>query len=372
MNKKMMAVVMAAAVAFGACKAVWAQENNPVKTRDLLHSNGRIVYQEGKDSVILESQDLYRIADRLDLFKLSVSNQLSSMGTYLTKGDGAAMQTSDTLRVTHQNPEEHNKVDPLAVDFNTLLEGVAASQSIPVNPEEYGYVVGSTLYRTKEGVLTIAGDEAGCEAVTIVPATAQNLSAGTAAWVDGHLLLGTGEDNKNYYEMGYGQTGETITNIVNILYSGVNETKAYGITGKNGSSLSVSIDSKEDAGPNEIRTESERIPVWDLEGEQKRLLTKLQFHVSSEIGGAREGDNATVGYASISYVVYDQNGEAIGSGYGDATKPIVIDAMSLPITTQYIYVEAVGSVCVRKSGHGSGHGKAYIDFHDMQATYLIN
>lgn len=372
MNKKFMALVVASAAAFGTCMAVAADEKAPVISRDMLHSSGRIVYEEGDKRVELDTQDLYRIADRLDLFKSAVSNQLSSMGTYLTRGEGTALQTDNTLKVSHINPAEEDSVDPLTVDFDALLEGVAASQSVPSDPVAYGYETGITLYRTVKGSLTTTGDEEGCEAVTIQPARAENLSAGAAAWVDGHLLLGTGTDNQKYYEQGHGQTSETITNIISLLYSGVNETRQYAVTGKDGGSLSVSIDSKEDAGPYSIKVISEQIPVWNLEEEEKRLLTKMQFQIDSETGGGRDDDGATVGTASVSYVVYDQNGQAIGSGSGYASEPLMIDAMALPITTQYIYVEAVGSVSVYKSGHGHDHGTAYINFHNLQATYLIN
>lgn len=372
MNKKMMAVVMAATLVFGACTAVYAGEKDPTATRDLLRSDGRIVYQEGENSVVLDSQDLYRLADRLDQFKTAVSRQLASMGTYLTRGDGIAIHSDDTLRVTHVSPAEEHRVDPLTVDFSALLEGVAASQSIPADSAAYGYDAGTALYRTKEGALTTAGDEAGAEVIVIRPATAENLSAGTAAWVDGHLLLGSGADNQNYYEEGHGKTNDMIVNIISLLYSGVNETKVYALTGRDGDSMSVSVDSKEDAGPYKIKIKSELIQVWNLEGEEKRLLTKLRFHVSADTAGVRDGDNSISGSAYISYVVYDQDGAAIGSGKGKAKEPLVIEAMALPITTQYIYVEAVGEVYVVKNGHECGHGSASIDFHDMQATYLIN
>lgn len=369
----MLAAVMAAAMVFGACRAVMAEENPQAATRQLLQSNGRIVYQEGENKVILDSQDLCRIADRMDLFKAGISRQLASMGTYLTTGEGMPMQTNGTLKVTHVNPPAEHSVDPLTTDFNALLEGVAASQSVPVDPAAYGYEAGTTLYQTKEGVLTTVEDEAACAAVEIKPAVAENLSAGTAAWVDGHLLLGTGVDNQGYFEKGHGQTSETIVNIISLLYSGINETAPYSISGKDGSSVSVSIESKETTEPKTIAVRSELIPVWNLEGEQKRLLTKIKLDVDAACDGARaDKHNATDGDGSISYVIYDEDGQAIGSGSGRSTTEFVIDAMALPITTQHIYVEAAGSVRVYKWGHGSGSGTAHITFQGIQATYLIN
>lgn len=373
MNKKMLAAVMAAAMVFGACRAVMAEENPQTPTRQLLQSNGRIVYQEGENKVILDSQDLCRIADRMDLFKAGISRQLASMGTYLTTGEGIPMQTNGTLKVTHINPPAEHSVDPLTTDFNALLEGVAASQSVPVDPAAYGYEAGTTLYQTKEGVLTTVEDEAACAAVEIKPAAAENLSAGTAAWVDGHLLLGTGTDNQSYFEKGHGQTSETIVNIISLLYSGVNQTAPYTVSGKDGSGVSVSIKSKQSTESLSIAVRSELIPVWNLEGAEKRLLTKVKLDVDAATDGERaDSENATSGHGSISYVVYDENGQAIGSGSDRSAAEFVIDAMALPITTQHIYVEASGSVWVHKSGHGSGSGSAHITFNGVQATYLIN
>lgn len=42
----------------------------------------------------------------------------------------------------------------------------------------------------------------GTEKINVASATADNLSAGTAAWVNGSLILGTGSDNKSYYNKG--------------------------------------------------------------------------------------------------------------------------------------------------------------------------
>lgn len=376
MNRKLMALVAASGLIFGVCMAVSAEEKKPGATREQLHSAGAIVYREGEEKVVVDSQDLYQIADRLDLFKTSVAGQLAVMSTYLTAGEGTPLQSDTDVKVTHVSPSEENRVDPLAVGFDTLLEGVAASQSIPADTAAYGYEPGVSLYRTAQGALTFAGEE-GAEEIRIVPATAESLSAGTAAWVDGQLLLGNGGSNREYYEKGQGQVGDTISSLISVIYSGRNETRGYAVSGRDGSGLQVSIDSKESAGPNTARIRSELIPVWNLEGEKKELLTNIGFQVSSDTHGARRDDDSTIGYADIRCTVYDQNGQAIGSGYAHSSinggvEPLVIDAMTMPISTQYIYIEADGNVSVVKEGHGSGHGTASIEFHGLQATYLIN
>lgn len=43
----------------------------------------------------------------------------------------------------------------------------------------------------------------------VTAASEENLSAGTAAWVNGTLLLGTGGDNQSYYENGYKEGKKT-------------------------------------------------------------------------------------------------------------------------------------------------------------------
>ena len=52
----------------------------------------------------------------------------------------------------------------------------------------------------------------------LVAATADNLSLGTAAWVDGEYIVGNGADNKSYYAKGYTDGYEKTMENVNIRY----------------------------------------------------------------------------------------------------------------------------------------------------------
>ncbi len=171
-----------------------------VTTASQLKSNGAIVYQNETDSVVIDSNDLYILADAFDSFKTAVYSQMAAMNTYLTMEDeGIDLTTSNDIHVVHATPSDI--VDPLSVNFDTLIEGLAASQSIPHTPSEYGYAEGTSLYKTAEGLLTTeASDET--EMIEIEGAIADNLSAGSSAWVDGKLILGTGVDNKAFYEQG--------------------------------------------------------------------------------------------------------------------------------------------------------------------------
>lgn len=193
MRKKVLTGIMILAMTMSICMAAVAAEN-PSATKNSLHSSGSIHYSQGEDSVIIDSADLYTLADQLDLFKVRVAEQLEDMDTYLTKaGGGVPLTSADGVCVVHNCPADGNMADPLSLDFAAVLEGVAASQSIPTDPESYGMSSSASLYKTWDGRLTTIASE-GVEDVSIQAATADNLSAGAAAWVNGRLLLGTGAD----------------------------------------------------------------------------------------------------------------------------------------------------------------------------------
>lgn len=170
MRKKWFSVVMLLVLTFGICGITLAADTRADATVEGFKSHGRITYQNGNNEVVIDSNDFYVLSDRLDLFKSGVADQLNVMNTYFTTGEGIPLTTDAEIRVTHTRPSDEELVDPSGADFNTLLEGIAASQSIPPD---------------------------------LAAASADNLSSGTAAWVNGELRLGTGEDNRSFYERGY-------------------------------------------------------------------------------------------------------------------------------------------------------------------------
>lgn len=198
MRKMILSIILILTVVFGTCGAALAAENQDEAAAEGLQSRGKITYQNGKDAVVIDSQDFYKLEERIDLFKQGVADQLNVMHTYFTTGDGASLKTDADVRIAHTEPSADTAVDPVSIDFGTLLEGVAASQFVPSDVTAYDYPAGTVLYINAEGVLTADGSEKGAEKTDITAATENNLSAGTAAWVDGHLILGTGEDNKSY------------------------------------------------------------------------------------------------------------------------------------------------------------------------------
>lgn len=190
--------------------------DNPNATRNCLSSKGVICYQQGQETVVIDSEDLYALADRLDLFKTGVVEQLGAMHTYLSKdSSGIPLAGDDSVYVVHQKPAVQNTLDPAALDFDMILKGIAASQSIPLEPSAYGLASDTKLYKEENGKLT-ADESAGAVQISIQEATAANLSAGTAAWVNGKLLLGTGEDMARMYNEKMQNTGREELGTYNI------------------------------------------------------------------------------------------------------------------------------------------------------------
>lgn len=206
MKKRLLSMIVVTAIMINTCMVALAADN-PNATQNSLSSKGTICYQEGQETVVIDSNDLYTLADRLDLFKTGVVEQLGAMHTYLSKDNaGVSLAGSDDVYVGHQKPSLQNVVDPVTLDFDAILEGIAASQSIPLEPSAYGFASDTKLYKGKDGKL-MTDQTSGATQISIQAATAANLSAGTAAWVNGELLLGTGEDMAQMYNEKIQNTG---------------------------------------------------------------------------------------------------------------------------------------------------------------------
>ncbi|MBD5458222.1 MAG: hypothetical protein HDR27_06570 [Lachnospiraceae bacterium] len=138
--------------------------------KDALSSRGVINYADG--AVVMDSSDFIRLADWLDGLDAAYENStadavkaLRQIGTYFME-DGT---------VTHE-PEKAAGSDgnALKLPYSKIGEGILQSQSV--------------AYLAEQG---------------IVPAIADNLSRGTAAWVDGCPVIGNGADNDAFYNDGY-------------------------------------------------------------------------------------------------------------------------------------------------------------------------
>lgn len=234
-KKRIVSVILMLSMLFSVCMVTTAASTSAA-TKNSLRSRGAIRYQEGTESVVIDSADLYTLADRLDVFKVRVTEQLGAIGTYLsTNPNGTALTSEAGIYAVHQKPATSGEADPLSLSFEAILEGIATSQTIPVDPAAYGMESGTTLYIGADGKLN-TGNQEGAEQIRIQAATAENLSAGTAAWVNGQLILGTGGDNKAYHDLGYqegsdsqnsgGGTGSGNVNRARVINMN-NGTKSY-------------------------------------------------------------------------------------------------------------------------------------------------
>lgn len=133
-----------------------------------IKSQGNIEFGDGE--VYIASSDLIYLADEIDTlentYKQRTVDALNHIGTFFLQ-DGSIVYDAALNEVD----EEEEKT---ALSFGTIVEGINKSQSVENFPQ----------YRA---------------------AVANNLSAGTAAWVNGELVKGTGEDNENHYNNGHDQ-----------------------------------------------------------------------------------------------------------------------------------------------------------------------
>lgn len=137
--------------------------------KENIRSRGVVNYSDGQ--VIMDSSDFIRLADRLDGLEdayrdstAGAADALKQMGTYFT-ADGA---------VTHVPGEAASGENGTKLPYHKICDGILQSQSV-----------------------------AHLAAQKISAAVSNNLSKGTAAWVDGTLVVGNGADNTTFYNNGY-------------------------------------------------------------------------------------------------------------------------------------------------------------------------
>lgn len=225
MKKKIFSVLAVLTMMASASMVTMAAENSPATKTDL-QSRGIISYSDGGGSVVIDASDFYTLADRLDLFKVRAVKQLGTMRTYLTRsGGGVAMSSADGVHVVHHEDQVGEAADPLSLSFATILEGIAISQSIPAEPAAYGLPDGTKLYKKANGELSM-DDADGAEPISIQAAAPGNLSAGTAAWVNGELMLGTGADTAQLVDEASGMPEVEETATKHSISSGYTLTEA--------------------------------------------------------------------------------------------------------------------------------------------------
>lgn len=173
--------------------------------REAIKSKGSFQFEEG--NVYLSAVDLLYLADEIDLlestYKCNLIDALSSIGTYF-KSDGTITYDSTQHEVTTKELKSR-------LSMANIIQGIQVSQSVKfLEQMQATDKAGNPLYFLNE----TAGENMDyLENSTVnngLPmfykeAYADNLSAGTAAWVNGVLLKGNGEDNKRSRQEGYNE-----------------------------------------------------------------------------------------------------------------------------------------------------------------------
>lgn len=154
-------------------------------------STGNVVYDNnGQKTTVFNKQDLIYLDDRISTIEAGVDTGKVNIAKKLNEWELPADKIVPTT-------------NPSFNQINTALEYI---KSIPNAGKEWKDASNNSYYVKEDGSITTNASEAkknadgNVEPLKISAATAGNLSAGTSAWVDGSLLIGTGADNKNYYE----------------------------------------------------------------------------------------------------------------------------------------------------------------------------
>ncbi|MDE7020119.1 MAG: hypothetical protein K2P23_04335 [Lachnospiraceae bacterium] len=149
-----------------------AQAEGPSR-KENIRSQGVLNYGDG--AVIVDSSDFIRLAEQLDgldaAYRSSTENAieaLNKIGTYFTT-DGS---------ITHESEDADTGEAAMKLPYQKICEGILQSQSV-------------AHLKDRE----------------INAAMPNSLSRGTAAWVDGILVVGNGADNDAHYDKGY-KSGE--------------------------------------------------------------------------------------------------------------------------------------------------------------------
>lgn len=338
--------------------------------RNQIKSDGIIDYAGG--TVILDASDLKYLADEIDTleasYKMLTAQALGKIGTYFRPDATLTYESEEAapLEVCVEN-----------LSFDKIREGILQSQSVAhLAAKQAVNGAGEALFYVNEE----AQDNKRLDEITtnandyplmIQAACAENLSAGTAAWVDGKLIIGNGADNQAYYNKGYDTGGEE---AIKHIYGGESFMEGYPDV------CSVSHFGSGDplwTEASDSKYETYQIPLIDGQG---RILYGISFQCRYR---ARQHLNNVVA-ASGSYTLSTKEGTVIeSSGYIEATpypvddlaftcKNVYIDLFSKSFATEdeFLYLQLQGNTYARYVEFNVD-GQAHADFHfvDIVAKY---
>jgi len=194
-----------------------------LKRRNEIKSTGNLKFENGE--VYVTASDFVYLADEIDklesIYKCNLVNILNSINTYF-KSDGS---------ISHDSSQNEINNDELKTNlsFAYIKQGILESQSLKeVKNVQATDLAGNPLYYLNEeakhnnDTLQITTSDSGFP-LYYMEVEANNISAGRAAWVNGILIKGNGEDNRiswnNGYNEGYTKGAADALGKININYT---------------------------------------------------------------------------------------------------------------------------------------------------------
>lgn len=228
-----------------------------------IQSEGVIDFAGG--TIVMDSSDLIYLADEMDrledAYKTNTAAALNDVGTYF-KADGSTVYQKEEETLPAENAAN--------LSFQNLYDGILYSQSVAhLAAMQATNLSGELLYYQDEDSqdsqdLLSATTQENDFPIYIRPATADNLTAGCAAWVNGTLLVGNGKDDAASYEKG-------ATDVVRNMYQNVSTSEKY-----NTISSKVYIMASEDlwTEKNDKQEKTYQIPLINQDG---KMLYAISF-----------------------------------------------------------------------------------------------
>lgn len=170
-------------------------------------STGNVSYQDEETEVsVFNKEDLEYLDTR-------ISSIESDVDSY---------KTSVVDKINEWNIPEERRLSSTStfVDINNTLEYIKGIPNVGASLVDSA---NNQLYLKPDGSITADSSEAKLDGsgnpctINISVCEANNMSAGSTAWVDGNIVIGNGNDNKSYYDLGYA-AGLAELNNSNIEY----------------------------------------------------------------------------------------------------------------------------------------------------------
>ena len=211
-------IILGVICVLGVCTPLLVMADGNIR-REHIKSKGKLDFENG--SVVIDSADLLYLADQVDelesTYKITVIDALNEIGTYF-KNDGS---TSVDVTVNEVDTEEEKK----NLSFGNIKEGILQSQSVSsllqtqaVDKEGNALFYVNQEAADNQNLLKTTIENTGFP-VFYRPITAENLTAGTAAWVNGRLIIGNGGDNASGSAQGFVDGQANAVENLNVTYT---------------------------------------------------------------------------------------------------------------------------------------------------------